>query len=246
VPDGVPVLVLDEAGTRAAVRQCPDSDLSDGDRLGPLAGDNCAYVIYTSGSTGQPKGVLVEQRSLVNLLANHRGGFLAAAGGGRLRVALTAAFSFDASLEGPLLLADGHELHLIGEELRLDPAALVDHVGGHRIDVLPDVTPSYLQQLLAAGLLSDQRHRPTVLMVVGGSWRRRPTRRATTSTARPRPPSTRCGPGSRGPARWWAARWATCARTCSTVGCARCRSGWPGSCTWPGRSWPAATSTGRD
>ncbi|MGH3933738.1 MAG: amino acid adenylation domain-containing protein, partial [Pseudonocardiaceae bacterium] len=166
-PDTTTELVLDEQQVVAALQHHPDSNPTDGECLGSLDPYSSAYVIYTSGSTGQPKGVVVEHRSLVNLLVNHRNGVVATAGGERLRVALTSVFSFDASLEGPVLMADGHELHLIDDEIRLDPAALVDYVAEHRIDVAADVTPSYVQQLLVAGLLTDQWHRPKVLMVGG-------------------------------------------------------------------------------
>jgi len=158
-------LVVDAPDTVAALRALPDTDLGDADRTAPLRTDNTAYVIYTSGSTGVPKGVAVQHHSLVNLLFSHREDFLAAAGP-RLRVALTAVFSFDTSLEGPLLMADGHELHLIDDDVRMDADALVDHVMRHRIDFL-DLTPTYLRQLIPAGLLSDQRHRPKVLMLGG-------------------------------------------------------------------------------
>ncbi|MGH3900763.1 MAG: AMP-binding protein, partial [Pseudonocardiaceae bacterium] len=123
-------------------------------------------MIYTSGSTGRPKGVVVEHRHMVNLLFHHCNGFVAAAGGGRLRVGLSASFSFDASMAQPLLMAAGHELHLIDEVVRLDPDALVDYVAEHRVDFL-DLTPSYARQLFAAGLLTDERHRPKVLMLAG-------------------------------------------------------------------------------
>ncbi|MEA2589742.1 MAG: hypothetical protein QOH66_2669, partial [Actinomycetota bacterium] len=163
--EAISCLLVDHPDTAAALEGCPDTDPTDADRIGPLRPESTAYVIYTSGSTGRPKGVMVEHRSLVNLLHNHRGD-LAAAGGRRVRAALTAAFSFDASWEQLVLMADGHELHLIDEEMRLDPHALVDYVAGRRIDFL-DLTPSYLHQLIAAGLLSDDRHRPPILMLGG-------------------------------------------------------------------------------
>ncbi|MFH8369395.1 non-ribosomal peptide synthase/polyketide synthase [Streptomyces sp. NPDC018031] len=173
--DARPALVLDEAALRSVPGTAPDTDPADTDRLAPLHPENTAYVIYTSGSTGRPKGVAVPHRCLRNLLAGHREGFVAEAGGGPLRVALTASFSFDTSLEGVLLMADGHPLHLVDEDTRLDAAALVGYVVEHRVDFL-DLTPSHLRQLLPAGLLTDPRHRPRVLMLGGeavgpGLWR---------------------------------------------------------------------------
>ncbi|MFI1166942.1 non-ribosomal peptide synthase/polyketide synthase [Streptomyces sp. NPDC020801] len=164
--DARPALVLDEAALRAVPETTSDTDPRDADRIAPLHPLNTAYVIYTSGSTGRPKGVAVPHRSLANLLAAHRGGFVADAGADPLRVALTASFSFDTSLEGVLLMADGHRLHLVDETTRTDASALVEYVVAHRIDFL-DLTPSYLRQLLPAGLLTDPRHHPRVLMLGG-------------------------------------------------------------------------------
>ncbi|MFC6091036.1 non-ribosomal peptide synthase/polyketide synthase [Saccharothrix lopnurensis] len=152
--DAKPVLVLDEV-----------PDLGAFPATGPdvvVRPDQAAYVIYTSGSTGRPKGVVVEHGQLANLFHNHRDAF---GGFGRLRVALTAVFSFDTSWEGPLLMAAGHELHVITEDVRLEPDALVDYVRARRIDFM-DLTPSYAQQLLPAGLL-DGDHAPKVLSLGG-------------------------------------------------------------------------------
>ncbi|MFI9379909.1 non-ribosomal peptide synthase/polyketide synthase [Kutzneria sp. NPDC052558] len=166
-------------GGRVVVADADGRPDSDPDH--PLRTDSAAYIIYTSGSTGIPKGVAVEHRNLVNLLFNHRNDFAA----GRLRVATTAVFSFDTSLEGPVLLADGHELHVIDDEVRMDADALVDYVVRRRIDFL-DLTPTYLRQLLPAGLLADSRHRPAVLMLGGEAlsdelWRELATADRTTA-----------------------------------------------------------------
>ncbi|MFJ8622667.1 amino acid adenylation domain-containing protein [Kitasatospora sp. NPDC093550] len=133
----------------------------------PRAGaGHAAYLIYTSGSTGRPKGVVVQHGSIAALLAAHRRGVVgpAEAAHGRLRVALTASLSFDGSLEPLLWLFAGHELHLIDDELRRDPAALVRHVRAAGIGVM-DLTPSYAEQLVAEGLLEEAA--PAVL-VLGG------------------------------------------------------------------------------
>ncbi|MER8105488.1 amino acid adenylation domain-containing protein, partial [Kitasatospora sp. NPDC094016] len=129
---------------------------------------HAAYVIYTSGSTGRPKGVVVSRGNFANLLAFHRAETVAAAErarpGRRLRVALTASLSFDASLENYLWLAAGHELHLIGDDVRRDAAALVRHAERTGIDVL-DLTPTYADQLIEEGLLTRC---PPALLLFGG------------------------------------------------------------------------------
>ncbi|MFC4565273.1 amino acid adenylation domain-containing protein [Nocardiopsis mangrovi] len=156
-----PVLVLDRTDTGGH----PSSPPATG-----LTARHPAYVIYTSGSTGTPKGVVVEHRSVVNLFASHRETLYrpaaARAGGRRLRVAHGWSFAFDASWQPQLWMFDGHELHILPQEVQRDPEALVALIERERIDFI-EVTPSHAAQLAAAGLFRDGGC-PLLVLGVGG------------------------------------------------------------------------------
>ncbi|MFJ9619623.1 amino acid adenylation domain-containing protein [Streptomyces noursei] len=170
VPPSVPVLDLTGASARALLAACPGTAPTDADRRTPLRPAHPAHLIYTSGSTGRPKGVLTDHAGLLNLYRNHEAEFIRpaarAAGGRRFKAALTAVFSFDTSWEGLLWMVAGHQLHVIDDEVRRDPEAIVGYVRKERIDLL-DLTPTYAEQVLAAGLLTGDDHRPAVLMLGG-------------------------------------------------------------------------------
>ena len=166
VPDGVPTIAVPPPGPVEEL--FAGASAQDGwvpDEPDP---DHPAYLIYTSGSTGRPKGVVVGHRGLVTMLANHRErifGPLTARSSRPVRVAHTVSFSFDMSWEELFWLVDGHEVHVIAEDLRLEPERLVEHYRRLGIDVV-NVTPSYAQQLLAAGLL-DGPVRPGLVLLGG-------------------------------------------------------------------------------
>ncbi|MEU2659847.1 amino acid adenylation domain-containing protein [Streptomyces sp. NPDC007325] len=170
VVDGVPPFALDAPATVAELAALSGAPVAEEELTEPRDGRHPAYLIYTSGSTGRPKGVVVPGSGLVNMLLNHRERIfdpaVKLAGGRRMRVAHTVSFAFDMSWEEFFWLVDGHEVHVIGEELRLDPAALTAHYDRVGIDVV-NVTPSYGQQLIDAGLLDADRHRPTLVLLGG-------------------------------------------------------------------------------
>ncbi|MFD3794950.1 condensation domain-containing protein, partial [Streptomyces californicus] len=138
--------------------------------------DQAAYIIYTSGSTGAPKGVVVQHRSLNHLTSTLQATFLghdpylasagsAPPGDRKLRAALTAPFTFDASMEQLSWMLAGHELFIASEDVRRDPEGLVRFVEKHRIDVI-DTTSSQLELLISVGLLEGP-WAPSLVMVGG-------------------------------------------------------------------------------
>jgi amino acid adenylation domain-containing protein len=124
-----------------------------------------AYVIYTSGSTGQPKGVMVQHASAVNLAAALHRSIYAKYGPG-LRIALIAPLSFDASVKQILQLLYGHALFIVPDGVRLDGRALLSFLRKNGIDAL-DCTPSHLKLLLPAGLTKDPELAPSLVLVGG-------------------------------------------------------------------------------
>ncbi|WP_344097334.1 amino acid adenylation domain-containing protein, partial [Streptomyces stramineus] len=173
-PHSIPAILLDDPATRARIDARPATAPS-----APTPGQ-AAYIIHTSGSTGRPKGVVVTHASLANLLAGHATDHIAPAlrrtGRDRLRVAHSASFAFDASWDPLLWMVHGHELHLLDDAGYRDPAAFAAYVAAERVDYV-DATPSYVEALLAEGLLDAGRHHPA-MVVVGGEtvpeplWRR--------------------------------------------------------------------------
>ncbi|MGI5041471.1 AMP-binding protein, partial [Streptomyces sp. JAC128] len=113
VPDQADaVLVLDDAGTVAALGQ-----LSDQAPASVLRPAHPAYVIYTSGSTGRPKGVVLTHAGFANTNAGSTARFRTRPGS---RVAQFASASFDIfCLEWALALTTGATLVVVPAHSRL-------------------------------------------------------------------------------------------------------------------------------
>lgn len=157
--DSIETVCLDSA--RADFESYPKSKPP-----GTTSAGNAAYIIYTSGTTGRPKGIVVQHRSVLNLLAGLNRTVYAGNAAPGLRVGLNGPLSFDTSVKQIIQLLNGHTLIVIPEEVRLDAPALLALARRTRLDVL-DCTPSQLEMLMAGGLLDGE---PTAarLFLIGG------------------------------------------------------------------------------
>ncbi|MEK4665551.1 amino acid adenylation domain-containing protein [Priestia sp. FSL H7-0729] len=98
----------------------------------PVNADDIAYLMYTSGTTGEPKGVMVEHRSINRLVKEANYADFTDA-----RILQTGSLSFDAStfeIWGALL--NGGCLYLVEEEILTDPASLKQAVSHYQINTM--------------------------------------------------------------------------------------------------------------
>ncbi|PWN68629.1 hypothetical protein C1631_018305, partial [Chryseobacterium phosphatilyticum] len=124
-----------------------------------VSAKNLAYVIYTSGTTGLPKGVMVEHKSVVNVLDKVREAYGFSNG---VRITAYTSYVFDVSVsEFFNALLYGNELHLLDEATRKDADLISRYLLNNEIayaylppvmlSVLPRVDYSALKGLLYAG-----------------------------------------------------------------------------------------------
>jgi amino acid adenylation domain-containing protein len=125
-------------------------------QVAPLIGSptDLAYVIYTSGSTGRPKPVLIEHRSVTNLMGTLFREFGVGASDTVLSVA---SISFDAAL-GDIFcaLACGARLVLATAAQAMNPAALIRLIA-HSGATFIMATPTTWAALVAAGWRGNRR-----------------------------------------------------------------------------------------
>lgn len=150
---GRPVLGLRDAAEPSAGTSCPPV---------PAGPEDVMYVMYTSGSTGEPKGVVVPQRAVLNLLRWQIPAFEITAAD---RSAEVSSFAFDASvLEIWPYLCVGASVHLVPDSVRPFPHAVHRWVAEHAI------TTAWLTSPLAERLMRLERPASSRLrlLVTGG------------------------------------------------------------------------------
>lgn len=128
------------------------------------------YVIYTSGSTGEPKGVLIEHRSICHIVNPNHSNVISnsiTAGGAAL---VMGAFSFDISLfELFTSMCNGIPAVIASEEEMKDPRALARLIEEQNICILYG-TPSRLLSYCEEPAFRQAAKRLEVIMSAGEAF----------------------------------------------------------------------------
>ncbi|OMF98434.1 non-ribosomal peptide synthetase [Paenibacillus sp. FSL R7-0337] len=144
----IPALLVDEL-------QREHSSLNSSNPDSHTSADGLAYVMYTSGSTGEPKGVMLEHRSVVNVL--NWFGKTAKLGEGT-RVLLTYEYTSDPSVEDIFAtLLFGATLYITDKYSVIDRELFRRFVDEHNINIL-NYVPRLIQELLCRGPKLESLH----------------------------------------------------------------------------------------
>lgn len=170
--------IIDDCGARVAVAGPEFAAMTDelgviriepttvgADPVEPVASpDDLAYLIYTSGSTGQPKGVMVERRSVLNRLRWMQRRYPLGADDVILH---KTPVTFDVSVWELMWWAmAGARVAVLEPRAERDPRKIVAAVQRHRVTVVhfvPSMLAPFLDQLEAQ---PDSIHRLTSLRTV--------------------------------------------------------------------------------
>lgn len=131
--------------------------------------ENLAYIIYTSGSTGQPKGVMVEHRSLINAYFAWEAAYnLRSQVRSNLQMA---SFSFDVFTgDWVRALCSGGKLVLCARDVLLEPSRLYQLIQQQQIDCA-EFVPAVLRSLMQYLIRNQQKLDPFKLLICGSdTW----------------------------------------------------------------------------
>ncbi len=131
----------------------------------PLSGpSDLAYVIYTSGTTGKPKGVMIENRAVINFITGITDVVPFTAEDSILSLTT---LSFDIfGLETLLALLQGTRVVLGGSEEQLNPVAIASLIETEGITIF-QATPSRMQ-LIVSDVDASQKLKHLKHLLVGG------------------------------------------------------------------------------
>lgn len=152
---GVSTVVIDEEREYASL---DTTDFESG-----LKPENLFYILYTSGSTGNPKGVAVEHRNYINYYfgVTKRMGLEP-----KLRYAIASTFAADlATINVWAALSTGGQIHILSQELSVDPMQYARYFKQNRIDVIKMV-PSHFKSLSEMAPIADIT--PNRLLILAG------------------------------------------------------------------------------
>lgn len=157
ISNGIPILYIEDLLETKLV----DTSLVE-QRIHLGKESDLSYVIFTSGSTGQPKGVMIEQKGMINhLFAKIRDLNIE-----KDTIIQNSSQSFDISVwQNLICLLTGGNVHIVNQEVAMKPLTLFSEANKVNATIL-EVVPSLLRAVLDLNesfLISNLRY----LMVTG-------------------------------------------------------------------------------